>query len=266
MSGISASARLLRGFAVDFLTCHDPSVVPRIMDPAYRLSIGGFVLEGRDDSYLPATAAQLEQFSGLVVTVHDVVLGPNAVAMRFTEHGVSVKNGRAAAWGGVTLFRIRNGRLAQGWAEEDYFARKRQLASGEGDAVRPPMLAPWDVPAGDPDAATQAAARVWLADAAAIVGGSVYEISEGGPRLAELAATLRPGIPELFTAANRAAFHLECAATYAGGFADIDPAHIGTPVTIRIAGLLTIAEGHVTRAQICVDRLGLHRHLLGTRA
>ena len=29
---ISASARLLRGFAIDFLTCHDLTVVNRIMD------------------------------------------------------------------------------------------------------------------------------------------------------------------------------------------------------------------------------------------
>ena len=84
---ISASAQLLRGFATDFLTCHNTSIVERVMAPAYCLSIGGFLLDGRDDNYLPATAAQLDQFPGLCVTVHDTIIGVDAVAMRFTEHG-----------------------------------------------------------------------------------------------------------------------------------------------------------------------------------
>ena len=125
---LAPQAVLLRGFATDFLTSHDEAEVERIMDPAYCLSIGGFLLDGRDDSYFPATAAQLAQFPGLSVTVHDAIIGTDHVAMRFTEHGASVRDGgRVAAWGGVTLFRIADGRLAEGWAEEDYFARKRQL-------------------------------------------------------------------------------------------------------------------------------------------
>ena len=57
--GIHPLARLLRGFAVDFLTCHDAGVVPRIMTPDYRLHIGGVVFDGRDTEYLPATAAKI---------------------------------------------------------------------------------------------------------------------------------------------------------------------------------------------------------------
>ena len=38
--GLSPQARLLRGFAFDFLACHDVRVVERIMDPAYCLAIG----------------------------------------------------------------------------------------------------------------------------------------------------------------------------------------------------------------------------------
>ncbi len=147
---LSPQARALRGFAVDFLTAHDVSAVERVMDPAYRLSIGGHVLDGRDTSYLPATAAQLDQFPGLTVTVHDTILGSDGVAMRFTEHGASLRDGgRVAAWRGITLFRLQDGRLAQGWAEEDYFARKRQLKSGAPDPVAParaPRLGPADAP------------------------------------------------------------------------------------------------------------------------
>ncbi len=263
---ISASARLLRGFATDFLTSHDVSAVPIIMDPAYALSIGGFLLDGRDDSYLPATAAQLELFPGLCVTVHDVVLGPDHVAMRFTEHGISEKQpGHAAAWGGVTLFRIENGRLRQGWAEEDYFARKRQLKSGVCDAIRPPHPCPWDMPCLAPDAATDAAARAWLGDPAAPIAGSVEEICVEGARFADLITPTSVTINQLFSAGDRAAFHVDLAGSYAGGFADIDRTRIGDPVVLRLAGMLTVRDGAVTGVQVSADRLGFHRALLGAR-
>lgn len=260
---ISPAARLLRGFATDFLTSHDVAEVERIMDPAYCLSIGGFLLDGRDDSYLPATAAQLEQFPGLVVTVHDVVLGPDAVAMRFTEHGISVRNpGRAAAWGGVTLFRIENGRLRHGWAEEDYFARKRQLKTGIVDAIRPPHPCPWDMPCAAPDAGTEAAARAWLEDPSAPLGPDVAPIIVEGPRFADLIAPAATSITTLFSAGDRAAFHLELSGSYAGGFDDVDPALVGRPVVLRMAGLLAVRGGVVADVQISADRLGFQRQLL----
>jgi hypothetical protein len=262
MGTISPAARLLRGFATDFLTAHNVAVVERIMDPGYCLSIGGFLLDGRDDAYLPATAAQLDQFPGLVVTVHDVVLSPDAVAMRFTEHGISLRApGRAAAWGGVTLFRIQDGRLRHGWAEEDYFARKRQLKTGVVDPIRPPHPCPWDSPCEAPDDATEAAAREWLGDPARLLAG-VEEVIVGGPHVAELLVPTATSITTLFSAGRRAAFHLEWSGAYAGGFDDVDRGLVGRPVVLRMAGLLTVRDGQVTDVQISADRLGLQRCLL----
>ena len=262
---ISPSARLLRGFAIDFLTSHDPAAAEWVMDPAYCLSIGGYLLDGRDGSYLPATLAQLEQFPGLCVTVHDVILGDEALALRFTEHGVSIRNpGCAAAWGGITLFRLEGGRLRHGWAEEDYFARKRQLKTRVCDPVLPPMSAPWDQPVLPPDPATDAAARAWLANPAALLGqGVVEEICARGPLFGELIAHATVTISTLITAGSRAAFHLACHGTYAGGFADVDAALGGQPATLLMAGMLDVdAAGAVTRVQLSADRLGLHRTLL----
>jgi predicted ester cyclase len=260
---IGSSARLLRGFAVDFLTSHDVSAVETVMEPDYSLSIGGHVFSGRDDSYLPATSAQLDQFPGLCVTIHDVVIGPDAVAMRFTEHGVSIRNGHAAAWGGVTLFRIRNGRLHQGWAEEDYFARKRQLASGVCDAVQPPLAAPFDAPFDAPDSETDRVARSFLTDPFAwALPDLIDEISAEGPRFASLVMITHSDINHLFTAGNRAAFHLECHGAYVGAFDDIDATLIGHPVVLRLAGLLKVSKGKVINVQVTADRLGLHRTLL----
>lgn len=264
---ISPSAQLLRGFAVDFLTCHNLAVVETIMEPDYALSIGGFLLAGRDDTYLPATGAQLEQFPGLCVTVHDTVIGPDAIAMRFTEHGASIRHGgRLSTWGGVTLFRMRNGRLHRGWAEEDYFARKRQLADATCDLVKPPHPAPWDAPCQGPDAAVEALAAGWITNPASWAAAScIDEISAEGPRIADLVAIETITVDQLFSAGNRGAFHLTCTGTYSGGFGDIDPAKIGQDVTLNLAGLFDVAGAEVSRVQVTADRLGLHRSLMGPK-
>lgn len=261
---IGASARLMRGFATDFLTSHDVTAAATIMDPGYRLSIGGVEFRGRDDQYLPATGAQLEQFPGLCVTVHDVVLGPEAVAMRFTEHGASIRDeGRAAAWGGVTLFRIANGVLVEGWAEEDYFARKRQLKFGTCDPIKPPHHAPWDVACEAPQVETEQTARAWLADPTQVLESPlVDQICSGDPGFGALVAETGVKVNTLFSAGNRAAFHISVEGVYAGGFEDLDRAMIGAPESLAAAGLLTICDGVVVDAQISADRLGLHRRLL----
>lgn len=259
---ISNEARLLRGFAIDFLTSHDVTAVEWIMDPDYRLSIGGFLLDGRDASYLPATAAQLDQFPGLCVTVHDTIIGTEGVAMRFTEHGVSVREKAASTWGGITLFRLAHGRLAQGWAEEDYLARKRQLKSGQCDAILAPHPAPWDGPALPPNAATEAVARRWAADPALLDHPAVEEIASGGPGFSACLEPAEVRVSNLLTAGDRAALHLVLIGPYSGRFADISPALLGARVELRVAAMLDVADGAVVRAQLSADRLGLHRALL----
>ena len=264
---ISDPARLLRGFATDFLTAHDVSAATRIMDPAYRLSIGGHVFDGRDTSYLPATSAQLDLFPGLVVTVHDVMLAADAVAMRFTEHGVSTGHaGNAAAWGGVTLFRIEQGRLSEGWAEEDYLARKRQLKSGICDPIPPPHAAPWDQPCEAANVVTEHTARAWLEKPDALLYSPfVEEICAEGPSYGSLIEPMTVTVNRLFSAGTRAAFHLALVGRYTGGFAEIDKALVRTPVVLRLAGLIDLRDGAVARVQVSADRLGLHRALIDGR-
>jgi len=79
------------------------------------------------------------------------------------------------------------------------------------------------------------------------------------PRARSLARPART----VFTAANRAALQLKCATTYAGGFPDVNRAHIGAIPVLRVVGLPTLADDHVTDAQVAIDRLGLHRHSPG---
>ncbi|MFO7552493.1 MAG: nuclear transport factor 2 family protein [Haliea sp.] len=266
LPSIHPLAALLRGFAVDFITGHDIDVAARIMAPEYCLSIGGHLLSGRDAEYLPPTAAQIHQFPGLCVTVHDVIYGENALAMKFTEHGASSRDGgRAATWRGVTLFRTDGKQLRQGWAEEDYFARKRQLTSGICDAVDPPHPTPWDVQPAAPDPATEAVARRWLCSREEWAGLSgadwLSRVNDSDPQPDALVDIHATTVDELFSAGNRVAFHLQHEARYKGGFTDLDPDLVGTPVTVRAAGMLTVQNGSVVDASITTDRLGLYRTL-----
>jgi hypothetical protein len=256
-------ARLLRGFATDFLSSHDLSVVPRIMCPDYCLSIGGHLLNGRDDEYLPPTAAQLDQFPGLNVTVHDVVLGENALAMQFTEHGASRQHGgRGAAWRGITLFETDGERLWRGWAEEDYFARKRQLASGICDSVDAPHSMPWDAKQGSPNIAAEELARQWLGQFDQVVRFPCAKwMTSDGPQPEDLIVVESTDIDALFSAGDRIAFHLQHQGAYRGGFDDVKTISGGQSITLRAAGLLTVRNGEVVHARITWDRLGLHREL-----
>lgn len=263
--GIHPLTALLRGFAIDFLTAHDNSVVQRIMSPQYRLHIGGVVFDGRDSEYLPATAAQLEQFPGLCVTVHDVVVGEDAIAMCFTEHGASRNDdGRFAAWSGITLFRSDGERLLVGWAEEEYIARKRQLLLGDCDPVEAPQLAPWDTQpmAANPEA--EKAARHWISTQHPLKDVPAnHRLSRLDPDPAGLVHIADIRIDEMFSAGDRVALHAQYRGTYAGGFGDLSPLLVGCPAMLRIAALLKVRKGEVVEARITTDRLGLSRALRG---
>ena len=257
---LAPQAALLRDFAVSFLTAHNGDMGSRVFADDYSLDISGSRLSGRDAQYLPATLAQLDLFPGLCVTAHDVVLGPDALALRFTEHGRSAREGRLSSWGGITVFRIEGGRLKQGWAEEDYFARKLQLRSGTVNPILAPHPGPWDVPVEQPDPGIEDAAREWLARPGALLMPT-EEIGAGGPRLSSLIAPRAIDVSFLFAAGRRAAFHAVIGGTYCGGFDDIPGEAKGREASLPVAGILDIEDGEVVRSQICGDRLGLHRRI-----
>jgi len=264
MSGISVPAQLLRGFASNFITAHITEHAKVIMSPKYRLLISGHLFDGRDNSYLPATAAQLEQFPGLCVTVHDVVLTDDAAAMRFTEHGANAKDGVVSTWGGLAIFRISNGQFEHGWAEEDYYARKRQLKTAVTDDILQPHPSPWDCPVqpGNPD--TEQVLREWLGNPAAVFR-DIEEISAQGPRLAELIEPQSITISFLFSAGDRAAVHAVVDGQYLGGFSDVASEKAGSKVSLPIAAIVDTRNGKIGRVQLCGDRLGLNRSLLSPK-
>src|SRR5437763_13760106 len=92
---------LIRRYCIDYTARHDLSVCDDIMVPGYTLHMGVHHLAGRDDAYKPAAAAQFRQFPGLCLTVNAIICSGDRLALRFTEHGASVRHdGARAAWGG----------------------------------------------------------------------------------------------------------------------------------------------------------------------
>lgn len=84
----------------------------------------------------------IDYTSGHDLSVRDDIMAPGSgdrMALRFTEHGASARHdGARAAWGGVGLYRWDGQRLLGNYVEQDYFARRRQLAGDGPDPVEPP--------------------------------------------------------------------------------------------------------------------------------
>lgn len=242
---------LVRRWAMDWLNSHDPAVLPEILANDYVLRIGGVELTGLAD-YREATLGQLRQFPGLVLTVHDVLSDGERAAVRFTEHGASLRHeGRVAAWRGIALFRGDGERLTQTWAEEDYAARRRQLADGRPDPVEPPHVAPWDVRTGGRDKDAEEVVRRWLSAGQLWSPGVAADDRaagvEGPDQLLTVHAT---EVDELFSAGPGVAFHVT----------QLGRRHSdGTSAALRAAGLVKVGGGEVVGGHVVRDRLGLQR-------
>lgn len=255
-------AVLARRFCVDWLDRADASVPPEIMTPGYRVHIGLAELDGVD-AYTTGTLGQLTQFAGLLLTVHQLVSDGDQLALHFTEHGASTRHaGRAAAWGGVALFRIEDGRLAENWTQEDYYARRRQLAQGQADPVPAPAVSPWTTPVRAPAPAAEKIARRWLAEPS-----SAAVVVDDGGRLVIEPASFR--VDRLFSAGDVVAFAGAWRGRYTGGLdgadAPVDDVELGACglLTVDDATLAagTVAAGTVTSGAVVTDRLGLRRTL-----
>jgi hypothetical protein len=185
--------------------------------------------------------------------VHDLVHTGDRLAMHFTEHGASTRHDlRGAAWTGVGLFRWDGERLTENWTQEDYAARRRQLSDGRPDVVGPPMLAPWTVPAVEPDPAAEDVVRDWLATAVPGADGVRWDDGRDGA----LVSPTGVQVAELFSAGRQVAF----AAAQVGAFlgSGAVPATDG-PVRLGLAGLVEVTTGRVTGGVVVSDRLGLVR-------
>lgn len=249
---------LVRRWAVDWLAAANPAICSEILAPEYEILIGGFVL-GPRETYIAGTCEQLDRFPGLGITIHELICTGDRVAVRFTEHGAAARlEGREAAWGGVALFRGDGRRLVGCAAEEDYLARRRQLAEGRCDPVPPPAAAPWNVAPEAPNPSAEAVVRAWLQDG----GFAGVELDDGWTgrptplHLRDASVT----IGELFSSGPRVAFHGRQTGTYCGGL-DESGADPGGEAGHAFAGIARVQERGVVSGRVVRDRVGLQRRL-----
>jgi predicted ester cyclase len=253
---VSTVRCLLRRFAEDLISRADTSVARSIMSDDYNLHIGGHELAGRDEGYLAGVGQEFARFPDLRLEVHGVLASEHGGALAFTEHGRSQPHGRRAAWRGVAMFEVRSGRLVRGWAEEDYLARRHQLAGEAEHPIDPVEGDPWSGADAAPDARAEQVVRDWLRAGAPTNPALRYDDLPDGRSDLELpvSGVGTPSVDVLFGAEGRVAFHTTAPLELSGA---VD----GGPVTLplRTAGLVDVAEGRVSGGRVVRDRAGLHR-------
>jgi len=256
--------RLLRQFAVDFFSSHDMDVCRQIMAPDYQLHVGDQVIAGLEAQYVPAVQRQFDQFPGLEMTVHRVLVGADQVALHFTEHGASGgAGGRVACWSGVSLYRSNGRHLSSCVAQEDYQARHRQLKSGVPDPIDRPAAAPWDEVAQASDRHAEDVVRRWLhqswPQSATQVACDDEHLADVAPLTFEVADV---AVTDLFSSGSGVAFHVRQTGRYRGGLSGV-PAG-GQPAVLYGAGIVTVVDGEVRSGRVIRDRAGLRRALSAT--
>lgn len=250
---------LMRGFVVDFFNRNDVSRCCELMVDDYTLRVGDAVISGRDEHYRPAVQAQFDQFPGLGMTVHGLVVGEAQVALHFSEHGAS--GGRSACWSGIALYTSNGTQLSGCVAVEDYAARRRQLTTGAVDPVDPPMAAPWDTSPGAPDPAAESLVRRWLADPAHVAATGVAFDDEHIVGAAAIGFDVTATeVTDMFSAGPYVAFHVRQRGTAADATGSAAPR---TGVMCS-AGIVEVIDGSISRGRIIRDRAGLRRSLSPT--
>jgi hypothetical protein len=257
----AAFVALMKRYVVDYTNRHDQAQTEFIMEPDYVLRMGEHVVGGRDGAYWSATAKQLTQFPGLGLTVHEIATSGERLVMRFSEHGASrYHEGRLCAWSGIGLYAWNGERLTRNFVEQDYFARKRQLASGVPGVIESPSIAPWDTKAQGPDAEAEAVVLAWLkgGDMAKTPGVMFDDQRPCEPAL-RLVDQTSLVVNDLFSCGPNVAFHV----TQHGGLAPGGGIKgvAGTLVALHMAGLVRIEDGRVGGGRVIRNRLNLARRM-----
>jgi hypothetical protein len=225
---------VLHRYVVEFLAAHNTDVCAQIMEPDYVLHMGDVTLGPRDDVYVPAVAAQLQQFPGLCMNVHDLFVNTDGrLAMHFSQHGASRQHGgRQAVWQGVGLYRWNGTRLTSNVALEDYEGRRIQLSTGISDSVKPIAVAPWDEVEQEPNDEAEHVVREWLASKR-----WTSHTDGGGVVLADATVT----VTEIVSGGLRVGFAGVARGQYAGGL-DVPDSCVGANSELHLVGYVTVSH------------------------
>ena len=258
----------MQRYVVDYTNGHDLAVCDEIMSPAYRIQIGGDVLDLSE--YKAMVGKAFERFPDLALTVHEISWSGRRVAMRFSESATSPRHGDArAVWPGIALYRLdEGGRLASCAVEQDFYGRHEQLVSRSPAAEEPPHPSPWSTVEEEPNPDGEHVARAWLAArdhsppaARAELEAPGLVIKRDGDDRPPLLSHRETEVDDLLSAGDRIAVRLTIRGEYAGGLAGVDNTAIGARCYLHSTGLLEVTRARVRRVQIVTDRYGLRRRL-----
>lgn len=263
-------AALMRRYCIDYTTVHDVSVCDDIMREDYTVTVSGRTLEMPD--YRAAVAGAFKWFPTMTLTVHELVMTEDRLALRFSEHGGSAKHdGALAVWQGISLYEIDGERLVWCEVEQDFVGRERQFAAGRPDPLDVQDIDPWSTARPQPsDPQAEDALRGWLqawaarADRRSFEGADFVLVVDDshlvGPDdlvLDDVALE----IGELFSAGTAVAARIVLRGTYGGGLAGVDAASIGRACELPATVLAHTGPQGLADVRIIRDRWGLQRRL-----
>ncbi|WP_370324183.1 nuclear transport factor 2 family protein [Euzebya sp.] len=261
---MEAYAALMRRYCIDYTSVHDQAVTADLMRDDYQVIISGRTLGM--DAYTEAVAAAFRRYPTLVLTVHDMILSGDRLAMRFSEHGaVAGDPSSVAVWPGISLYDWDGEKLRTCRVEQDFQGRDEQTGGGFTTPLEPGHPDPWATTTDGPaDQATEAAVRGWLEELAAAPAGALHapggrrlETGEGPAVLDDLAVQ----VDDLFTAGDRAAAAITMRGVYAGGLPGVADDARGVEGRMHATLMARVADGAVVDLQLVRDRWGLIRRL-----
>jgi len=255
--------QVFRRYVTEFVNQHDFSVLPAIMTETYQLETGGLTIAGRDGPYRNAVARQLQQFPGLVFTPHELFHVGDRLAVRFTEHGTSLRHeGRAAAWTSIAIYGVADGRLSRCAIEQDYFARRQQLSSGVASLVDRPHVAPWDVAPSKNNAHAEKVVRNWLMSAT-YLSDDIVNVDGEKNEIPRIVQGSEVEVLEMLAGDDQVAFHAVHRGPLAGDFPTDQSIYSSESAFIHMSGMVRLRGSEICDGHIIRDRWGLYRRLGG---
>lgn len=258
--GIDAAPRflaLMKRYCVDYVNVGDQSVTRDLMVEDYLLRMGDHEVRGRDTNYHAATAQQMRQYPGLMLTVHEIWTSGERLMMRFSEHGRRAKDGAYCAWGGIGLYRWNGEKLIQNNVEQDYWSRRRQIDEGVVDRVDHPAVAPFNGDGEAPDVGAEALVRTWL-EAGGLAETPGVHCDEAWQDLPQMRAIEQESIAinDLFSVGSSVAFHVTQNGRTAEDFGALP---VGSPSRLHAAGIVHVEGSRVARGRVIRNRTDMMR-------
>lgn len=257
---------LMRRYCIDYTNAHVQSVCDEIMASDYQVTISGRTLTLAE--YHDAVSAAFRRYPTLMLTVHEMILAGDRLAMRFSEHGAVGRSRLAiAAWPGIALYQWNGARLVRCRVEQDFLGRDEQSESGQTEPMPAPHPDPWATTQDrEPSDVAERAVKQWLARVSAEPGGlfaaPALRLLESGDGSSPLLDDQRVVVDDLFSAGDHVAAAVTVHGVYLGGLPNLganDP--IGRRGQVSATLLAKVDNAEVVHVKLVRDRWGLIRRL-----